>query len=148
MSPAPCFVSWSVAPTRTWHLSQRARRGLASALDELIAASDVPTTLDVRTRDDVGMEMSMVAYATVAAVLDSLEHPGPTPVRVEAECFGSAVAAGEGGGGLGRVGEPVQLGEPDRAIAGLDVAQHPAGADGGQLLIITDQPDAAAAPQQ
>jgi hypothetical protein len=68
-----------------------------------------------------------------------------SPVEVEAEYFGSAVAEGEGGGGLCRVGEPVQLGEPDRAIAGLDVAEYPAGADCGELLIITDQPDAAAA---
>ena len=54
-----------------------ADEGLAAALDELVAASDVPTTLDVRTRDDVGMEMAMAAYATVAAVLNSVEQPGP-----------------------------------------------------------------------
>ena len=54
-----------------------ADEGLAAALDELVAASDVPTTLDVRTRDDVGMETAMAAYATVAAVLNSVEHPGP-----------------------------------------------------------------------
>ena len=54
-----------------------ADEGLAAALDELIAASDVPSTLDVRARDDVGMEMAMAAYATVAAVLNSVEQPGP-----------------------------------------------------------------------
>jgi len=54
-----------------------ADEGLAAALDDLIAASDVPTTLDVRTRDDVGMETAMAAYATVAAVLNSIEHPAP-----------------------------------------------------------------------
>ena len=54
-----------------------ADEGLAAALDDLVAASDVPTTLDVRTRDDVGMETAMAAYATVAAVLNSVEHPGP-----------------------------------------------------------------------
>ena len=67
------------------------------------------------------------------------------PVEVEAERFGSAVAQSEGGGGLGRVGEPVQFGQPDRAVGGLDVAEHAAGADRGELLIITDQPDTAAA---
>jgi signal transduction histidine kinase len=51
--------------------------GLAAALEELVAASDVPTTLDVLTRDDVGMETAMAAYATVAAVLHSIEHPSP-----------------------------------------------------------------------
>jgi signal transduction histidine kinase len=54
-----------------------ADEGLAAALEELVAASDVPTTLDVRTRDDVGMETAMAAYATVAAVLNSIERPGP-----------------------------------------------------------------------
>ena len=93
--------------------------------------------------------------ATAAVVLpgveDGVEGGGgvadvdASPVQVEAERFGSAVAEGEGGGGLGRVGEPVQLGEPEGAVAGLDVAEHPAGADRGELLIITDQPDAATA---
>jgi signal transduction histidine kinase len=54
-----------------------ADEGLAAALDDLVAASEVPTTLDVRTRDDVGMETAMAAYATVAAVINSVEHPGP-----------------------------------------------------------------------
>src|SRR4051794_30717293 len=67
------------------------------------------------------------------------------PVEVEAERFGSAVSEGEGGGGFGGVGEAVQLGQPERAVAGLDIAKDAAGADRGELLIITDQPDAAAA---
>jgi signal transduction histidine kinase len=54
-----------------------ADEGLAAALEELVAASDVPTTLDVRTRDDVGMETAMAAYATLASVLHSIEHPSP-----------------------------------------------------------------------
>ena len=39
----------------------------------------------------------------------------------------------------------MQLGQPDRAITGFDVTEHPAGTDRGELLIITDKPDAAAA---
>jgi signal transduction histidine kinase len=54
-----------------------ADEGLAASLDDLVAESDVPTTLDVRTRDDVGMETAMAAYATVGAVLHSIEHPSP-----------------------------------------------------------------------
>jgi signal transduction histidine kinase len=54
-----------------------ADEGLAAALEELAAASDVPTTLDVRTRENVDMETAMAAYATVSAVLNSVEHPGP-----------------------------------------------------------------------
>ena len=90
-----------------------------------------------------------VAAVVLPAVEDGVEGGGgvadvdASPVEVEAERFGSAVAEGEGSGGLGRVGEPVQLGEPDRAVTGLDVAQHAAGPDRGELLIITDQPDTA-----
>jgi signal transduction histidine kinase len=54
-----------------------ADEGLAAALDDLVAASDVPTTLDVRTRDNVGTETAMAAYATVVAVLNLIEHPAP-----------------------------------------------------------------------
>ena len=54
-----------------------AEEGLAVALDELVAASDVPTRLDVRSRIDVGADAAMAAYATAAAVLGSVEHPAP-----------------------------------------------------------------------
>ena len=54
-----------------------ADEGLAAALEELTAASDVPTTLDVRTRENVGMETAMAAYGTVSAVLHSIEDPSP-----------------------------------------------------------------------
>jgi signal transduction histidine kinase len=56
--------------------------GLAAALDELVAASDVPAKLNVRTHDDVGTETAMAAYATVAAVLHSIEHPLPNTLAV------------------------------------------------------------------
>jgi hypothetical protein len=36
-----------------------------------------------------------------------------SPVEVEAERFSSAVADGEGGDGLSRVGEPVQFAQPE-----------------------------------
>jgi signal transduction histidine kinase len=51
--------------------------GLAAALDELVAGSDVPTTLDLRSRIDVGAEPAMAAYATVAAALGLIERPAP-----------------------------------------------------------------------
>jgi signal transduction histidine kinase len=54
-----------------------AEEGLAAALDELVVASDVPTTLDVHSHIDIGAEPAMAAYATVAAVLGSVEHPAP-----------------------------------------------------------------------
>src|SRR4029450_4577418 len=44
-----------------------------------------------------------------------------SPVQVEAERFGPAVADGEGGGGFGRVCEAMQFGEPEGAVACLDV---------------------------
>jgi hypothetical protein len=66
-------------------------------------------------------------------------------VEVEAERFGPAVAEGEGCEAFGGVGKPVQLGEPEGSVGVGDVAEHPAGADRGELLVVTDQPDAAAA---
>ena len=56
------------------------------------------------------------AAVVLPAVEDGVEGDGgvadvdASPVQVEAERFGVAVADGEGGGGLGWVGEPVQLG--------------------------------------
>jgi hypothetical protein len=38
------------------------------------------------------------------------------PIEVEAECFRSAVAERQGGGGLGGICEAVQLGQADRAM--------------------------------
>ena len=46
---------------------------------------------------------------------------------------------------LRRVVESVQLCQPNRAMAVFDVAEDPAGTDGGQLLIITDRHTAATA---
>ena len=42
---------------------------------------------------------------------------------------------------FGGVGEAVQLGELQGAVGVFDVAEDAAGADRGELLIITDQPD-------
>jgi signal transduction histidine kinase len=84
-----------------------AEEGLAAALDELVAASDIPTTLEVRSQVDVGAEPAMAAYATVAAVLGSVEHPASDSraliaieqaddtltVRGQVEAGGAAVVA-------------------------------------------------------
>ena len=122
-----------VVPARRW---SRAR--WLSAADQFAGRGQHDRVQAVAAVGLPGVEDGVEGGGGVADV-DAL------PVEVEAERFGSAVAEGEGGGGLGGVGEPVQFGEPDRAVAGLDVAEHPAGADRGELLIITDQPDAAAA---
>ena len=67
----------------------------------------------------------------------------PAVVEVEVERGWVAVAEGEGGGGFGGVGEAVQLGELEGAVGVFDVAEDAAGADGGELLVVTDQPDTA-----
>gem|GEM_PF-4138808 len=69
----------------------------------------------------------------------------PAGVQVEPEGLGLSLAQCEGRGALGRVGEPQQLGQAGRSVGGLDVAQYPAGADRSELLVISDEPDAAAA---
>ena len=69
----------------------------------------------------------------------------PLAVEVEAQCLGVALAQRERGGAFGRVGEPHQLAQLQRAVLGADVAQDAAGADRGELLVVADQADAAAA---
>ena len=66
------------------------------------------------------------------------------PIEVEAESFRSAVTKDERGSRLCLIIKPVQFGQPVRAVDGLEVAEHAASADRRKLLIITDQPDAAA----
>ena len=69
----------------------------------------------------------------------------PVAVEVEAQGLGLALAQRQRGGAFGRVGEPDELGQLQRAVGGADVAQHAAGADRGELLVVADQADAAAA---
>jgi signal transduction histidine kinase len=80
--------------------------GLQAALDELAAASNVPTTLDVRV-GKVLDAVAMAAYATVVAALDSVERPSAATraqiavvqdseiltVRVEVAAGGATVVA-------------------------------------------------------
>ena len=69
------------------------------------------------------------------ADVDAADDQGRTPsARV-------AVAEGEGGCCFGGVGEAVEFGEVKGAVGVFDVAEDAAGADRGELLIITDQPD-------
>jgi signal transduction histidine kinase len=51
-----------------------ANEGLEAALDELVAAGDVPATLTVRV-DDVTQAPAMAAYATVVAALAAVQRP-------------------------------------------------------------------------
>jgi signal transduction histidine kinase len=52
--------------------------GLGAALEELVMASDVPTTLDVRVDRELPLETATAAYATVAAMLGSVSAPTTT----------------------------------------------------------------------
>jgi signal transduction histidine kinase len=61
-----------------------ANEGLEAALDELLAASDVPATLDIQI-GNVGADAAMAAYAAVAAALGNVEHPSTaTQARISA----------------------------------------------------------------
>jgi hypothetical protein len=62
-------------------------------------------------------------------------------IKVEVERPGVAVAEGERCCRFGGVGEAVQLGQAEGAVALLDVAEDTASADRGELLIISDQSD-------
>jgi hypothetical protein len=64
-----------------------------------------------------------------------------TVIKVEVEPRSLAFAQGERRGRFGRVGEAVQLGQAEGAVGVVDVAEDAAGADRGELLIISDQAD-------
>lgn len=66
------------------------------------------------------------------------------PVGVEAGGGGVAVADGEGGLPLGRVGESHDLDQAGRAVGGVDVPKDAAGAGGGALPVVPDEQDPAA----
>src|SRR5215212_1329358 len=65
----------------------------------------------------------------------------PAVSKVEVERPRLAFAEGERRGRLGGVGEAMQLCQAEGAVGVGDVAQYAAGADRGELLIISDQPD-------
>src|SRR5215218_1825838 len=60
-------------------------------------------------------------------------------IKGKVECLWFAFAEGERCCGFGGVGEAMQLGEAEGAVALLDVAEDTAGADRGELLIISDK---------
>jgi hypothetical protein len=64
-------------------------------------------------------------------------------IKIEVECCRIAFAKCKGGCRFGGVGEAVELGEVEGAVGVLDVAEDAAGADGGELLIIADEPSPA-----
>ena len=63
-------------------------------------------------------------------------------IKVELEPRRVAFAEGERRCRFSRVGEAMQLGQMEGAVWFFDVAEHAAGADRGELLIISDQSDA------
>ena len=62
-------------------------------------------------------------------------------IKVELQPRRVAFAEGEGCCRFGGVGEAMQLGQAEGAVGVFDVAEDTAGADRGELLIITDQSD-------
>jgi hypothetical protein len=77
---------------------------------------------------------SCVVVATVADMNAAV-------FKVEVECLWFAFSEGERCCRFGGVGEAMQLGQLEGAVGVCDVAQDAAGADRGELLIISDQSD-------
>jgi signal transduction histidine kinase len=102
-----------------------ATEGLGAALDELVAASDVPATLTVGV-DDVAEAPAMAAYATVVAALDAVERPSAaTRAQISVVQHGNAMTVRvQVTGGDGTVGLPDCIDAADRV-----------GALGGHLTI-------------
>ena len=102
-----------------------ADEGLGAALDELVAASDVPATLTVRVHD-VADAPAMAAYATVAAALDAVEQPSAA-TRAEVSVVQDGGILDRAGGGHRR--------RRDRRGARLTDAADRVGALGGHLTV-------------
>src|SRR5512133_4227783 len=66
--------------------------------------------------------------------LGEITDMNPAMIEIEAECAGITFPQGERGLCFGRVGEAVELGGLQGAVTVLDVAEHAAGADRGELL--------------
>ena len=107
-----------------------ASEGLGAALDELVAASDVPATLTVHVHD-VADAPAMAAYATVVAALDAVEQPS-TATRAEVSVVqdgGILTVRVEVTGGDGIVVAPDCTDAADRvgALGGHLTVSDPAG---------------------
>ena len=105
--------------------------------------------LRVETRSRVGASMTESRPSAAVGGPGSVDLVGdggfvadvdPAVIEVEAQPGRVAQAQREGRGAFGAVGEALQLGEGDDADLLGDVAQHTAGGDGSQLLIVTDEP--------
>jgi signal transduction histidine kinase len=107
-----------------------ANDGLEAAIDELLAASDVPTVLDIQV-DNVDADAAMAAYATLAAALDSVERPS-TATR-------ALVSAVQDGDTLTVRVTMHAGGQTTRAGAFTEVADR-VGAIGGRFTL-SDTPD-------
>ena len=107
-----------------------ATEGLGAALDELVAASDVPATLTVRV-NDVADTPAMAAYATAVAALDAVDHPSAaTCARISVVEDGDILTVwAEVTGGEGTVVAPDCTDAADRvgALGGRLTLADPAG---------------------
>ena len=107
-----------------------ATEGLGAALDELVAASDVPATLTVRV-DSVADAPAMAAYATVVAALDAVDRPSAATREMISvvQDGGTLTVRAEVTGGDGTVVAPDCTDAADRvgALGGHLTLSGPAG---------------------
>ena len=108
--------------------------GLVQSCDEIAGGRQHQALAAIRPFGHPGAEDLAEAGVDVSAV-----HA----VVVEVEPEGGSVTGTqvEGGGCLDRVGEPDDLLEAYGAVRAGDVAQDSAGADRGELLVVSDEPD-------
>ena len=102
-----------------------ASEGLEAALDELLAAADVPATLDIQV-GNVGAGAAMAAYAAVAAALGNAGHPSAaTQARISAVQDRGALT----------VRVQVQAGSRTTAAAAFSEVADRVGALGGRFTL-------------
>jgi hypothetical protein len=123
------------SPTLARFLIETMRPGTAVQLgDQVAGGGDHDRVEPSRSVGNPSVERILGGGGDVADM-------NPAVSKVEVERPRVAFAERERRCRFGGVGEAVQFGKPEGAVGLGDVAQHTAGADRGELLIISDQAD-------
>ena len=107
-----------------------ADEGLEAAIEDLASTSAVPVTIEVRMRGPIGSEITMAAYALVAAVLASVARPA-METRADVSVLADEMVVVRIAIAKPNLAQPPDL---------TDVADR-IGAAGGRLTVSSEDPD-------
>jgi hypothetical protein len=133
------------SPTLAWFPSSQVHLSSGRDVAEAMitgSSVEVGDKLPGRGQHDRVQSGSLVRNPSSESILGgfgNVADVNPAVSEVEVERRRVAFAECERCGRFGRVGEAMQLGQAEGAVGVCDVTKHTAGADRGELLIITDE---------